>query len=90
MQLNNENVYRIAVDCGLIDPRDALPEGFVQELVQNLTDFARAVGAERKLLGYVRKEMLDMCQRGGNAAALTLVPVAPKSGAWVAVYVEGK
>lgn len=43
-----------------------------------------------RVLGYVRKEMLDMCQRGGNAAALTLVPVAPKSGAWVAVYVEGK
>lgn len=88
MLLNDENIYRVAVDCGLLDPRDALPEGFVQELVHNLTEFARAVGADHKPLGYVRKEMLDVCKVANNAAALTVVPNPPKSGNWVAIYVD--
>lgn len=41
-----------------------------------------------RVLGYVRKEMLDLCKVANNAAALTVVPNPPKSGNWVAIYVD--
>ena len=41
-----------------------------------------------RVLGYVRKEMLELCKVANNAAALTVVPSPPKSGNWVAIYVD--
>lgn len=43
-----------------------------------------------RVLGYVREEVLDLCRHSDNAASLTVVPVAPKSGRWVPLYVEGE
>ncbi len=48
----------------------------------------KCVMPEMRVLGYVRKEMLDLCKVANNAAALTVVPNAPKSGRWVAIYVD--
>lgn len=45
-------------------------------------------GPSMRVLGYVRKEMLDLCKVANNAAALTVVPNPPKSGRWVAIYVD--
>lgn len=39
-----------------------------------------------RIVGYVRKEMLELSKAAGNTAALTVVPIAPKSGQWVAIY----
>lgn len=88
--LTKEELYKAAVDCELIDPRDALPEGFVQELLGNLAEFAKAVGGNHAVLGYVREEVLDICRHSDNTSSLTVVPVAPKSGRWVPIYVEGE
>lgn len=41
-----------------------------------------------RVVGYVRKEMLELSKAAGNTAALTVVPTAPKSGNWVAIYAE--
>lgn len=41
-----------------------------------------------RVLGYVRKEMLELCKVANNAAALTVVPNPPKGGRWVAIYVD--
>lgn len=41
-----------------------------------------------RLLGYVREEMLEACRSAKQGVSLTVVPVAPKSGRWVPLYVE--
>lgn len=41
-----------------------------------------------RIVGYVRKEMLELSKAAGNTAALTVVPTAPKSGHWVAIYAD--
>ena len=43
-----------------------------------------------RVLGYVREEVLELCRDVDNTASLTVVPVAPKSGRWVPIYVEGE
>lgn len=43
-----------------------------------------------QLLGYVRKEVLDLCRHTENTSSLTVVPVAPKSGNWVPIFFEGE
>ena len=88
--LTKEELYKAAVDCGLIDPRDALPEGFVQELLENLAEFSKATDKSHAVLGYVREEMLEACRSAKQGMPLTVVPVAPKSGRWVPIYAEGE
>jgi len=43
-----------------------------------------------RVLGYVRKEVLDLCRHAENTSSLTVVPVAPKAGNWVPIFFEGE
>jgi len=96
---NDSFRWRTAVcnACGASAPevrRQTLGEGTNEEWESDARKRAVEEWNSRKpqlrLLGYVRREVLDLCRHNENTASLTVVPVAPKTGRWVALYVEGE